>query len=492
MDVIWLDIEHTDSKKYFTWDPNHFPDSKKMLNKIKEKGRKVVTIVDPHIKRDAGYFIHLSAQSEGDIYIRNHEGKEYEGHCWPGSSSWVDYINPKARNWWADKFSYSVYEGSSDNLFIWNDMNEPSVFNGPEITMPKDALHYGDLEHREIHNIYGMFMHNATYTGLIERNPSKNERPFVLSRSFYSGTQRIGPIWTGDNSAKWEFLAVAQPMLLSLGVAGITFTGADVGGFFGNPDAELISRWYQAGSFYPFFRGHAHIDSKRREPWLYDEPYLSIMRDAIQTRYSYLPYWYTLFYNSSMTGIPIIRPLWIEYPTEELIFNEQDEFLVGSDLLVKPVTKPGIKNIEIYLPGNEPWYDIQTGKKYELSKSFWSEKKIITIETPLEKVPILQRGGSIIPKKERIRRSTSQMIDDEITLVIGLNQKGYAEGDLYIDDGHSFNYQKGQFLRRKFIFENNILISKSIGKEIYPAKNKIEKNYFIWNFKFTKKYYIGI
>jgi len=195
---------------------------------------------------------------------------------------------------------------SRENLHLWNDMNEPSVFNGPEITMPKDNLHDGGLEHRDVHNIYGWWMANATATALTQRT-KKPMRPFVLTRSFFAGSQRFGAMWTGDNMAKWEHLEITLPMLLAQGIAGMPFAGADVGGFFGDPEPELLVRWYQSGAFYPFFRAHAHIDTKRREPWLFGEPYTSHIRDALRLRYQLLPAIYTTFYKSSVTGLPILK-----------------------------------------------------------------------------------------------------------------------------------------------------------------------------------------
>lgn len=148
-------------------------------------------------------------------YVKNREGKDYEGWCWPGSSSYLDMLNPAIRSWWADQFSTAIYAGSTDNLYIWNDMNEPSVFNGPEITMHKDALHHGGREHRDVHNLYGYFYHMATADGLrrrgLEKDARYGDRPFVLSRAFFAGTQRVGPIWTGDNGATWEQLRYVVP-----------------------------------------------------------------------------------------------------------------------------------------------------------------------------------------------------------------------------------------------------------------------------------------
>ena len=172
--------------------------------------------------------------------------------------------------------------------------------------MPKDCLHHENVEHRDIHNAYGMLQHRSTFEGHLKR--SKNtDRPFILSRAFFIGTQRYGAIWTGDNTAEWGHLANSVPMLLSIGLAGITFAGADVGGFFNNPDAELMVRWYQVGSLQPFFRAHAHIETKRREPWLFGEPYTALFREAVERRYRLLPYIYTLFQESNQSGNPVMR-----------------------------------------------------------------------------------------------------------------------------------------------------------------------------------------
>ncbi|KAF2069359.1 hypothetical protein CYY_009321 [Polysphondylium violaceum] len=469
-DVIWLDIEHTDGKRYFTWDKNNFPTPADMQNIIGAKQRKMVTIVDPHIKRDNNYYIHSEATSKG-YYVKNKDNNDYEGWCWPGSSSYLDFTSKEVRSWWSSNFAYDRYKDSTPNLYIWNDMNEPSVFNGPEVSMHKDAKHHGDVEHRDIHNLYGFYYHMATADGLVQRNKEQNDRSFVLSRAFFAGSQRIGAIWTGDNAAQWSHLEISNPMLLSLNLAGITFSGADVGGFFGNPEPELLARWYQAGAFQPFFRGHAHIDSRRREPWLFGEPYTSVIREAIVKRYSYLPLWYTTFYQNTLTGAPVMRPLWVEFPKEEALFKIDDQFMVGDSLLVKPVTKQGQTTTSVILPGKDTkqvWYDVDTGKQYPAST--------IEVETPLEKIPVYQRGGSVIPKKERIRRSSSQMKHDPYTIQIALSTDQSAYGELFVDDEHSFAYQKGDFIYKSFTFKDNVLTYKDVNKSSsFKSNNKIEK-----------------
>lgn len=306
-DVLWLDIEHTDGKRYFTWDDKSFPNPAKMQRKLAEDGRRMVTIIDPHIKTDKNYYIHKMATALG-LYIKKNDGvKDYDGWCWPGSSSYLDFTTEKVRNWWADQFQYSKYKGSTPSLFTWNDMNEPSVFNGPEVSMQKDLLNLNGVEHREWHNLYGMLFHRSTTEGQIKRNSGHNIRPFVLSRSFFAGSQKYGAIWTGDNAAQWSHLEIATPMLLSLNMGAISFSGADVGGFFGNTDAELMTRWMQAGAYQPFFRGHAHHDAKRREPWVFGDETMMRLRRAAMARYALLPFWYTVFWNAGVTGMPVMR-----------------------------------------------------------------------------------------------------------------------------------------------------------------------------------------
>ncbi len=252
MDVMWLDIEHTDGKKYFTWDGRKFSDSLGMIKNLTASGRKLVTIVDPHIKKDSGYWVHTELQSLG-LYVKNKDGNDYEGWCWPGASYYPDFLNPAARQYFADQYQFDKYQGTNLDVHTWNDMNEPSVFNGPEVTMPKDMVHFGGVEHRHVHNLYGHLYLLATHAGHLQRSGGKL-RPFILTRSAFSGSQRYAAIWTGDNTADWGHLEASVPMCLSLSIAGMGFCGADVGGFFNNPDGELFVRWYQAAIFQPFFR----------------------------------------------------------------------------------------------------------------------------------------------------------------------------------------------------------------------------------------------
>ncbi|XP_032199317.1 neutral alpha-glucosidase C isoform X3 [Mustela erminea] len=420
-DVMWLDIEHTEGKRYFTWDKKRFPNPRGMQELLRSKNRKLVVISDPHIKIDPDYSVYVKAKEQG-FFVKNHEGGDFEGVCWPGLSSYLDFTNPKVREWYSGLFTFSAYQQM------------------------------------------------ATAEGLIQRSKGK-ERPFVLTRSFFAGSQKYGAVWTGDNTAEWSYLKISIPMLLTLSITGISFCGADVGGFIGNPEAELLVRWYQAGAYQPFFRGHATMNTKRREPWLFGEEYTQLIREAIRQRYTLLPYWYSLFYCAHVTAQPVMRPLWIEFPEELGTFGVEDEYMLGSALLVHPVTEPKASTVDVFLPGsNEVWYD---------SKTFahWEGARTVKVQVALDTIPVFQRGGSIVPIKTTVGKSTGYMTDSPYGLRVALSTKDSAMGEFYLDDGHSFRYlHQKQFLHRKFSFLSGVLMNSCADKRgHYPSKCVVEQ-----------------
>ncbi|TBU52165.1 glycosyl hydrolases family 31-domain-containing protein [Dichomitus squalens] len=413
VDVLWLDIEHAEEHKYFIWDKRHFPDPVDMIKDVEAVGRHMVVIVDPHLKRTNDYPVYKQAAELG-ILIKNGDGTtDYEGWRWSGSSAWADFFNP--RTW-----DCTVDTG------IWNDMNEPAVFNGPEISMPRDNIHYGGWEHRDLHNIKEMLFHNLTSQAAMARTDPP-ERPFVLSRSFYA-----------------EHMAVGVKMVLANNIAGFSFAGSDVGGYFGNPDSEMLVRWYGVGVFSPFFRAHAHVDATRREPFLLHEPYKSIVRDMLRLRYAMLPVY--------VTGLPVVRPHFVVFPQDEEGFSLDDQFFVGgSGLSVKPVARKGATEEIVYLPAEDQvYYDYFNDHAYRSSSS---KGKLITVPAELHQIPVFVRGGSIIPTRERPRRSSPLMKHDPFTLRVALGSDGSARGELYLDDGETYSHQQGQFVWREFAVE---------------------------------------
>ncbi|OAG04474.1 uncharacterized protein CC84DRAFT_1120912 [Paraphaeosphaeria sporulosa] len=462
-DVIWLDIEYTQEKKYFTWDPLTFVNPDKMGKQLDKSDRKLVVIIDPHIKNTDNYPV-IDELKKKDLAVKNKEGNQYEGWCWPGSSMWIDCFNPAAISWWKGLFKYDSFKGTLPNTFIWNDMNEPSVFNGPETTMPKDNIHFGGWEHRDVHNLNGMTFHNATYQAIAERKKGELRRPFVLTRSFYSGSQRSAAMWTGDNLAEWSHLEASLPMILNQGISGFPFAGADVGGFFGNPSKELLTRWYQAGIYYPFFRGHAHIDTRRREPYIPGAPYTEIITQALRLRYQLLPVWYTAFREAHTTGAPIVRPNFYVHPEDERGFAVDDQLYIGSTgLLAKPVTKEGATSVDVYLADDQPYYDYFDYTRYQGAGTH-------TVSAPLEKIPLLMQGGHIIPRRDRPRRSSGLMKFDPFTLVVVLDKENAAKGELYLDDGETFDYEAGAYIHRRFAFDGKRSILTSTNAVPLGAK----------------------
>lgn len=468
MDVMWLDIEYAKDHMYGVWDELNFPNPENMVKELDDRGRKLVIIIDPHLKRTSSYWLYDEAQ-KNEVLVKTNDGKgEYEGWCWSGSASWLDMFNPVATTWWKKQFVLSSkgksnIKANARNVHIWNDMNEPAIFNGPEITSPKDVIHHGGWEHRDIHNINSVLFQAATFQGLQEREGTGKlaRRPFVLARAWWVGTQKWGAIWTGDNLGTWEHLAVSVPMILSNNVAGMSFCGADIGGFFGNPSPEMLVRWYQAGIFEPFFRSHAHIDTKRREPYLLEEPFRSYVRELIRLRYKMLPMWVTAFREAGDegSGLPVLRPQFLMFPHDEAGFAIDDQYYIGdSGLLVKPAVKEGATEVEMYLSDDQPYYDFFSHQVYRGGAK--GKQRHVTVPAPLNgQVPLLHRGGSILPLRERVRRAAEQAWKDPVTLVISVGNgdagNTLATGTLYLDDGQTYHYKDGAFIWRRFTLSSD-------------------------------------
>ncbi|KAL1518283.1 hypothetical protein ABEB36_001927 [Hypothenemus hampei] len=466
LDNMWLDIEYTEGKKYFTWDQKKFPTPENMIQNLTSTGRKLVVIIDPHIKRESGYFLHEDALKY-DLYVKNKDGTVYEGWCWPGASSYLDFYNPATRDYYKKLYGFDTFKGTTHDVWIWNDMNEPSVFNGPEATMPRDCLHYGGWEHREVHNEYALTHTMVTHEGLLLRSPHR--RPFILTRGHFAGSQRYSAVWTGDNDAKWSHLAASIPMCLSEALGAMSFCGADVGGFFHNPEVELLQRWFQAAIWLPFFRQHAHIDTRRRESYLYTEEEINRIRMALRLRYAHLPLWYTLFWEQETGGEPVIRPLVYHYPADENVLDIDNELLVGHSVLARPIVEPGESSVEIYLPGDKKakWYDLEDFKLYRAG----SHRLPVNLDRHL----VFYRGGTIVPRKDRPRRSSQAMRHDPFTLYVALDDLNSASGALYVDDYESFDYKDKKYLYLHFNFEKNVLSSKLIDKTDYATQEWIER-----------------
>jgi alpha-glucosidase len=428
LDCIFFDIHYMRDYRVFTFDKDHFPQPKKLLTTLLDDGIKVVPIVDPGVKKDVQYSVYKEGVKKG-LFCKYLDGQIYYGDVWPGTSAFPDFMNADVRKWWGSLHKFYTELGIDG---IWNDMNEPSVFNESK-TMDLDVMHDVDGElkpHLEMHNTYGLYMSKATAEGLAELLPDR--RPFVLTRAGYAGIQRYAAVWTGDNRSHWEHLEMSLPMIMNLGMSGVAFTGADVGGFSSDCTPELLIRWTQVGAFMPYFRNHSVQDSIRQEPWVFGEAATDIVKKYIKLRYNWLPYLYSLFHESSKTGVPIVRPLVLEFPEDENTFNISDQFMVGSNVMVAPILRPGITHRSVYLPQGT-WYDYWTKEAYEGGKH-------ILIEAALDVLPIFIKEGTILPIGSDIQNTTEHQ-DMELEVYGGRK----CEFSLYEDDGSSLGYKEGQY-----------------------------------------------
>ena len=434
-DVIWMDIDYMDGYRVFTFDQNKFPYPDSLNSYLHKKGFKSVWMIDPGVegKTDNPYWLYTQG-NQIDAWVKNADGSTYRGKVWPDSlCAFPDFTNSKVAIWWAGLYKDFMAKGIDG---VWNDMNEPSVPGSA--AMPNDARHTGgvlNLEagtHAQYHNIYGMLMVKASREGILAAN--KDKRPFVLSRSNFLGGQRYAATWTGDNTTSWDHLRLSVPMVLNLGLSGQPFTGPDIGGFIDNGTASLFARWIGVGALFPFSRAHTQAGNRNKEPWAWDDATTNISRTALNRRYCLLPYLYSLFYESSLTGLPVMRPVFFADLTNAALRTEDKAFLLGANLLVVP---------NLYETG---------GTAPAEPRGIWRPFTLVgenPLTTPAH--PVLKiRGGAIIPTGQVVQNTTQEMLDT-LTLYVCLDSNNTAKGDFYEDAKDGFAYKQGQYLNTHFI-----------------------------------------
>jgi alpha-glucosidase len=456
-DVLYLDIDFQNENRPFTVNNERFPHFLQMLSDLKGENFHIVVITDLHIADlpDAGYAPYDTGIA-GDHFVRNPDGSIYVGTVWPGPSVFPDFTRQQTRAWWGTLYKDFYSEGVSG---FWNDMNEPSIFHTPLLTMPGDVLHRIDergfrprtATHLEIHNVYGMENSRATYEGLLKLNPDL--RPFVLTRATYAGGQRYAATWTGDNTSSWNHLRLTTPMLLNLGLSGFGLCGADVGGFIGTPRPELLTRWTELATFQPIDRNHTNKGSGDKEVWVHGPEHEAIRRRYIEERYRLMPYIYTTVEELTRTGLPVVRPLFLEFPdattdSHPLDLDAGNEFLFGPDILVAPPPYPEQPDTyELRLPAGL-WYDYWTGEKIQAAPAGKDPfPGSLQLQPKLETLPVYVREGSILPLQPLIQ-STEETPRGPLTLRIYPGRD--CHGSLYQDDGKTFGYTHGEFLRVEY------------------------------------------
>ena len=453
-DVIWLDIDFQDRNRPFSVNTRTFPHLAEMIADLGADGFKIVPITDLHIARtprDDTYAPYVSGLA-GDHFVRAANGSVFSGQVWPGPCVFPDFTRADTRAWWGELYRTFCDMGAAG---FWNDMNEPALFKTPTKTMPLDVVHHLEepglapriTDQREIHNVYGMLNSRATYEGLLAIQPDK--RPFVMTRASYAGGHRYAVTWTGDNSSTWNHLRLSTPMLLSLGLGGFVFAGDDLGGFDGSPSADLLTAWLMLGMFNPIARDHTAKGTLPQEPWVHGPEHTAIRRRYIEERYRLLPYNYTLAEEASRTGVPMMRPMFMEFPDaaagEPLDLAAPGQFMWGSDLLVAPAPfgeQPASYDVT-FPPGG--WYDYWTGAKVGESSGKSLLKRKITPNRSI--LPVYARAGSIIPRQPLVQNSAER---PEGPLQLDIYLGPDCHGTVYQDAGDGFGYRAGDYYRATY------------------------------------------
>ena len=460
-DAIYLDIGYQDKNRPFTVNKKLFPDFPGMIAQIHKENFHIITIVDLHIANLPNHQYHpYDSGIAGDHFVHNPDGTVYTGIVWPGPSVFPDFTQQQSRAWFGTLYKHFHQMGVDG---FWDDMNEPSVFSTPTRTMPLDVVHRIDepgfktrtATHAEIHNVYGMQNSRATFEGLKTLDP--NLRPFVLTRASYAGGQRYAATWTGDNASTWKQLHLTTPMIENLGLSGFAFSGADVGGFAGSPMPDLLTKWIEIAAFQPIDRDHTELGSANQEPWVDGPAQEAIRRRFIEARYRLMPYLYTLAEETSRTGLPMVRPLFLEYPDAapdkhplDTDLSAAGEFLLGHDLLIAPSPVPDeVGDYSIEFPSRE-WYDYWTGAKVVAPQASGDEADpilSISMKPELDKLPVFVHAGAVLPIQPLVQ-STSETPQGPLTLKVYAGAD--CGGSLYQDDGRTYDYQHGAYLRMKF------------------------------------------
>jgi len=458
-DVIYLDIHHMEAYKVFTFDGEKFPNPKAMIARLKEKGFKVVVIMDPGIKTDVSYPPYQEG-FEQNLFVNYPDGQIYEAQVWPGWCAFPDFTKATTRGWWEEKMAFYAEAGVDG---YWTDMNEPASWGQCTPNLLEFDFDGEKASHRKARNVYGMQMARSTQAGALLQAPEK--RPFVLTRSGFAGIQRYAAAWTGDNVASEEHMLAGIRLVTSLGMSGVAFAGYDVGGFAGEANKGLFARWMSTAAFSPLYRAHSMINTKDAEPWAFGEEVEEISRNYLNFRYSLLPTIYSAFYQSTQNGLPLAASLAIHYPQDEFVYQTafQNEYLFCNAFLVAPVES--FKEItKVYLPTGD-WYYLYTDQKY-------GGGQVIYQECPLNYLPVFVPAGRIFAQQS-LTQHTGLAHDGLLSLHVYQGKKG-STYTRYEDGGEGFDYLKGSFFAREITYNpelGTLTLKQSTGElpSHYPS-----------------------
>lgn len=433
IDNFWLGSGYSsgeqDNLRYvFNWNLKRFPCPERFIRKMSEKGVDVVPNLKPGILEKHPYR-HLFERASA--FIRTSDGtQDYVGRWWGGPGRFVDFTNPEGRRIWKRLLQENIFEKGV--TAVWNDNCEYDGIEDRDAQCSFEGMG-GTMAQLKI--IHSNMMAYTAREALAESYPG--ERPYIISRAGYAGIQRYAQVWGGDNLTGWRTLKFNIATILGMGLSGVANTGCDIGGFAGGaPEAELLLRWIQNGIFQPrFCMNSANDDNTVTQPWMYGE-LAEEVRAAYRLRYRMLPYLYSLLYEAHKNGLPVWRPLFLEFPDDVTCYaNDDFSFLFGAGVLVANVVEKDASVRSVYLPAGCGWYDMNDNmKRYEGGQR---------IEVSVERgsIPMFLRGNGIflLDAEQHTRSGEWTSVD----FIVAAEDNSTLR--IYDDDGHSMEYEQGQF-----------------------------------------------
>ncbi|XP_029649556.1 lysosomal alpha-glucosidase-like [Octopus sinensis] len=495
-DVQWNDIDYMYKERDFTLDPQNFGNQSALVKEIHSRGMKYIILIDPGIYAGPSEkpYIPFQLGKKMDIFVKDSTGKEnLIGKVWPGITAFPDFTHPRINQYWQQLIGNFHKLIPFDGL--WLDMNEISNFvtgsihgcpkqspyeNPPYLpavrgralkfsTLCASAQQYLSSQYN-LHNLYGITETKVSYSAMVN---IRKKRPFLISRSTFSGSGRYGGHWTGDNSATYKDMASSVTDIINFNLFGIPMVGADICGFNEETTKELCQRWYQLGAFYPFSRSHNCNKLKDQDPAAFDKAFSESTKKAYMTRYSLLPYLYTLFYKSHANGSAVVRPLFYDFPNDKATYTLDTQFFWGSSLLISPVLQSDVQKVAAYFPQGK-WYNFYTGEYLiGVSQSFF------LLNAPMDVINVHLQGGAIIPLQEPALTTTTSR-QNPFTLLSALDASGRAFGELYWDDGESLSSVPNGVYNMIHFFANETTLYNSVIKAAYLKEPMTLRNITIF------------
>lgn len=440
LDLYWFGKEVKGTMGNLEWDKDNFPDPEKMIADLNAKGIKTVVITEPFILTTSSKW---KETVDKKVLATNADGSPATWDFYFGNTGIVDVFKPEGKEWFWNVYKRLINQGVGG---LWGDLGEPEVFPSSAITAGGKA--------DEIHNVYGHNWAKLIADGYKKDFP--NQRPFILMRSGYSGSQRFGMIpWSGDVSRSWGGLQSQTEIALQMGMQGMAYMHSDLGGFAGDYfDNELYLRWLQFGVFSPIFRPHAQEDVASEVAYK-DVATKAKAKKQVELRYQLLPYSYTIAFQNSVFGTPLMRPLFFEEPKNKEVSTTCETYLWGNDFLIQPITKPGVTSTEVYFPKSNNWFDFYTNKKYTAGTTE-------TVSVNEDNIPTFVRGGSFIPMIKTIQNTNSYSLDNFDLHFYFDSENPKSSGAIYNDDGTTpDSYGKRMFellLFNSEVSNNNVIV----------------------------------